>query len=91
MKKIKLQDYALINIKELDKRINYYNKQLAIVGNNNERIIAAIDTITDIKQSLIPSEKLAEVAWKQGVSYLDYPLFSEETLKDFLSSTIQID
>ena len=103
MKQIKLSDYSLINVKELDERINYLADEINLeiggkseITDDAEKIGIELATLLEIKQSLIPSEKLAEVAFDAGIdkgkhlqanNYFDAPLDKQE----FLNSEINLD
>jgi hypothetical protein len=90
MKEIKLKNFALLNIKELDERIkelmqlsnsNIHNENDSLLEKSVKiqdrlKFIYKHDELLKLKQSLIPSEKLAEVAFDSGRCY-------QETLYDF--------
>jgi hypothetical protein len=85
--KIKLQDYGLISIEWIDKEIERLNKPTdnydGIYVNYSQ--LAQIESLEELKEQLIPSEKLAEVSFNTG-----FNSGMELSKQEFLESEIEI-
>lgn len=88
---IKLQDYSLISNEWIEEKLKYYNELIAEQGMYaNDAILSRAGMLDEVKEQLIPSEKLAEVCLEKGA---DIEAFSNQRYKDkqnFLKSEIEI-
>jgi hypothetical protein len=65
--KIKLQDYSLISNEWIDEKLKYYNELIAEQGMYaNDAILSRAGMLDEVKEQLIPSEKLADVSFNNG-------------------------
>lgn len=89
--KIKLQNYSLINNEWIQQSMDFYQSELNSGSELQYVSLAAkISLLEEIKEQLIPSEKLAEVCLEKGA---DIEAFSNQRYKDkqnFLKSEIEI-
>ena len=91
--KIKLQDYGLISIEWIDKKRNeiQIKRDKCPIG-SHIRIVYEhkLSLLEDIKDHLIPSEKLAEVCLVKGGHIEAYPSEPYNEKQQFLKSEIEI-
>ena len=63
--KIKLQDYGLISIEWIDKQIEI-EKEKVFINDLNSWASERLSVLEQLKEQLIPSEKLAEICLEKG-------------------------
>lgn len=89
--KIKLQDYSLISNEWIQQSMDSYQSELNSGSELQYVSLAAkISLLEEIKEQLIPSEKLGEVCLEKGA---DIEAFSNKRYKDkqeYLTSEIEI-
>jgi hypothetical protein len=91
--KIKLQDYGLISIEWIDKEIERLKEPIPywdgiyISAGQLERV----ELLEEIKEQLIPSEKLADKSWDEGWHFgiVDGNAFPSK--QEYLKSEIEIE
>lgn len=93
---MKIKDYSLINNEWIDERM----KELEPFKDTNKDLMAAYVAYNNIKQQLIPSEKLADKCFEEGkdagiANYIpEWATFDEQVNQDkqhFFNSEIEIE
>ena len=95
MKQIKLSDYALLNIKDLDNEIKDIKEELEKIKDKStlthiESLKMSLSTLIWVKQLLIPSVKLADIAYDAGTTHNEDSLMFDYPKSRFLNSNIEI-
>ncbi len=89
--KIKLQDYSLISNEWIEEKLKYYNELIAEQGMYaNDAILSRAGMLDEVKEQLIPSEKLAEVCLVKGGHIEAYSSEPYNEKQEFLKSEIEI-
>jgi hypothetical protein len=84
--KIKLQKYSIISNEWIEEKLKYYNELIAEQGMYaNDAILSRAGMLDEVKEQLIPSEKLAEVCFNTG-----FNSGMELSKQEFLESEIEI-
>lgn len=87
--KIKLQDYGLISIEWIDKQIEI-EKEKVFINDLNSWASERLSVLEQLKEQLIPSEKLAEVCLVKGGHIEAYSSEPYNEKQEFLKSEIEI-
>lgn len=64
---IKLENYSLINVKWIDYALNFYTTNEPCCSEEDYSQRAKVAILTELKEQLIPSIKLASAAYDAGV------------------------
>ncbi len=64
---IKLENYSLINVKWIDYALNFYTTNKPCCSEEDYSQRAKVAILTELKEQLIPSIKLASAAYDAGV------------------------
>ena len=94
--KIKLQDYSLISNEWIDKRIEFYTKyrdSITKSADDYHFYSMLVNELVELKQQLIPSEKLAMSCIDGGINILNANISDgncRQDIQDFLTSEIEL-
>jgi len=91
--KIKLQDYSLISNEWIDKeieRVDSVIESYSKMSNSSYDVVflkGQLEMLINLKKQLIPSEKLAEISFNEGVMF---QIFFDNPKPKFLTSEIEL-
>jgi hypothetical protein len=89
-KKIKLQDYSLINVKWIDYALNFYTTNKPCCSEEDYSQRAKVAILTELKEQLIPSIKLASAAYDAGTIDKELSQTFDNPRSRFLNTEIEL-
>jgi hypothetical protein len=87
---IKLQNYSLVNVKWIDYALNFYTTNKPCCSEEDYSQRAKVAILTELKEQLIPSIKLASAAYDAGTKDKELQQMFDFPKGRFLNSEIEL-